>query len=203
MTDPRRALDDTAVTDPPPPDERERSVTTLRNARGSADGRRVTRVVVTLGLIATAVVVAVLFAVGARKNAQISALHAQGVPVTVTVSTCRGLLGGSGSNAAGYACRGTYVVAGHRQTEAIPGDTLYAPRATVAAVAVPSDPALFTTAALLATEEPSAGVFIAPTVLLVTLVVAVVLVIVRSGFQRRALRRRRRVALVGHRTRTG
>jgi hypothetical protein len=174
MTPTRRALDETSDASGPQP------VATLRNAKGTADGRRVARAVVALGVVGTAVLVVVLFVVGARKNSQISELHNQGVPVTVTVSGCRGLLGGSGSNAAGYACRGTFALSGHRETQAIPGTTLYAPGATVRAVAVPSDPALFTTAALLAQEEPSANVFIPPTILLVLLLGAIAVVVLRT-----------------------
>jgi hypothetical protein len=174
MTPTRRAIDEKSDPSASEP------VTTLRNAKGTADGRRVARALVVVGLIGTTALVAVLFAVGARKNSQISELHDQGVPVTVTVSTCRGLLGGSGSNAAGYACRGTFTLAGHREIQAIPGTTLYPPGATVRAVAVPSDPALFTTAALLAQEEPSANVFIPPAILLVLLLGAIAAVVVRT-----------------------
>ncbi len=43
-----------------------------------------------------------------------------GIPVEAKVVACLGLLGGSGSNAAGYACHATYVVGGHRYDEIRP-----------------------------------------------------------------------------------
>ena len=116
------------------------AVATLRGAGVDVDVRRAGRVLVGAVLGALAVLAVVLFVAGAQKNAQITSLRSHGVPVTVTVTGCTGLLGGSGSNAAGYACRGTFSVAGHRYDEAIPGDTLYPPGTPLAAVTVPGDP---------------------------------------------------------------
>ena len=81
-----------------------------------------------------------LYVAGARKNAQIADLRQHGVPVEVTITGCQGLLGGSGSNAAGYACRGTFTLDGRRDDEALPGNTLLSPGTKVRAVAVPGDP---------------------------------------------------------------
>ena len=58
---------------------------------------------------------------------------------------CLGVLGGSGSNAAGYSCRGTFVLDGQRYSDTIPGDTLLAPGTTVRLVTVESDPGLIAT----------------------------------------------------------
>ena len=82
-----------------------------------------------LGIVlATLAVLVVVFAVvGAHKNHQIDELHNQGVAVAVTVTACQGLLGGSGSNGAGYACRGSYELDGHHYNEPLPGTALHAP----------------------------------------------------------------------------
>ena len=95
-----------------------------------------------------AVLVVVFTVAGVHSNNQTDALHDHGVPVTFTVTGCLGLLGGSGSNAAGYSCHGTYALDGHRYTEALPGTAFHRPGAAVAAVAVPGDPALVSPAAI-------------------------------------------------------
>jgi hypothetical protein len=139
----------------------------------NADARRVGIVVVALCLVALAAVTVGLFVAGASKNSQITSLRSHGVPVEVTVTKCLGLLGGSGSNGAGYACRGTFTVDGHRYNEAIPGDTFLPPGAAVHGVIVPGNPPLFSTAGAVATERASWKVFILPTVLLIVLLLLV------------------------------
>ncbi len=143
----------------------------LRGAGVDVDVRRAARVVVAGCLVALAVVTAVLFAAGVGKNAQINLLRQHGVPVTVTVSGCIGLMGGSGSNLAGYSCKGTFLLDGHRQSDAIPGNTFLRPGSTIRGVTVPSDPGLLSTVGILAAEHSSWKVFILPTILLVVLVV--------------------------------
>lgn len=144
-------------------------VTTLRGAGVEVDGRRVGRVAVAACLVTLAVVVLVLFAAGARKNDQITRLREDGVAVRVTVSGCRGLMGGSGSNLAGYACAGTFTIGGHRYDEALPGNTFHAPGATLQAVTVPGDPALVSTVGAVATARATWRVFVLPTILLAVL----------------------------------
>ncbi len=83
-------------------------ISTLRGASASVDARRAAQVVVGL-ILATLAVLGILFiVVGINKNDQINELKGHGVPVTYVVSKCLGLLGGSGSNAAGYSCQGSY-----------------------------------------------------------------------------------------------
>jgi hypothetical protein len=159
---------------------------TLRGAGVEADVGRVGRVIVGLVLVALAVLVVVLFAAGADKNAQITDLRLHGVGVHITVTECRGLLGGSGSNPAGYACQGTFSFEGHRYTEAIPGDTLYAPGTKLRAVTVPQDPGLVSTPGAVASEHASWRVFILPTILLVVLVLLVGALVLRRRQVRRA-----------------
>ena len=144
-------------------------VMTLRGASVEVEVRRVEHAVVGACLMALAATVIVLFVAGIQKNAQITRLHKQGVAVEVTVSGCLGLMGGSGSNLAGYECKGTFTLDGHRYSDAIPGSALYSPGTTLRAVAVPEDPTLLSTPRAMATQHTSWRVFICPTVLLVIL----------------------------------
>ncbi len=146
------------------------ALTTLRGAGVNVDVRRAAHVVVGICVVGLAVLVVLLFVAGVHKNAQITRLRQHGVAVEVTVSGCLGLLGGSGSNPAGYACRGTFTLDGHRYNEAIPGNTLRPPGTKVRAVAASGNPPLLSTAHAVSTERASASVFIVPGILLVVLV---------------------------------
>ena len=103
-------------------------VSTLRGAGVQTIDRRrmlwLGLVTLIVGLVAVSVV---LFVAGAKKNAQIDDLKHNGVPVEVTITGCQGLLGGSGSNAAGYDCRGTFTLNGQHVDAAIPGSSLLSP----------------------------------------------------------------------------
>ena len=68
----------------------------------SVDGRRVGQVALGIVLATLAILAIVFTVVGVHTNQQDDRLHNDGVPVTFTVTGCMGLLGGSGSNAAGY-----------------------------------------------------------------------------------------------------
>ncbi len=160
--------------DADPPGDADR-VATLRGAGvGTVNARRLGTIVVGLCLLVVAVLAIAFFVAGLHKNDQTSQLRQHGVPVTITVTGCVGQLGGSGSNAAGYTCQGIYMLDGHQYTEPVPGNTLHPPGSTLAGIAVPGDPALVTTTAVLATEHPSNGVFILPAVLLAVLVIGIV-----------------------------
>jgi hypothetical protein len=154
-------------------------LSTLRGAGVEVDARRVGRVILALCLVGLTVAVVVLFVAGAHKNSQITRLRQHGVPVSIIVTGCTGQLGGSGSNAAGYSCRGTFTVNGHRYDEAIPGSTFYRPGATFHGIRVPGDPALLSSVGAVADEHASGSVFILPSVLLVVLVVSVGALILR------------------------
>jgi hypothetical protein len=171
----------------PAPGAEER-VAPLRGAGVQIDGRRLAQVFLGIVLATLAVLVVVFAVVGAHKNHQIDELHDQGVAVAVTVTSCQGLLGGSGSNGAGYACRGSYVLDGHHYDEQLPGTALHAPGTVIRAVAVPADPALVSPVSVVDSERSSASVFVLPAVLFVVLVAIVVVVL---------LRRRRRPADAG------
>ena len=111
-----------------------------------------------------------------------SQLAAIGVEVTVT--TCLGQLGGSGSNAAGYQCRGSFTFDARHYNEIIPGNTLLPLGSTVRAVIDPGAPALISTAGAVASERASWRVFLLPIVLAAALALSVVAV-VRMGRNRR------------------
>lgn len=140
-------------------------VTTLRGASVDVDPRRAAQLVVGACLVGLTVVGVVLLVSGIQKNAHTASLHDHGVPVPVTVSGCLGLLGGSGSNAAGYACTGTYTYDGHHYQQAIPGDTLLHAGTVIHGVIVPSDPRLLSTPAAVDAQRASWRVYIAPAIL--------------------------------------
>ena len=149
------------------------------------DGRRVARVLVGVVLVTLAVLVVVFTIVGVHQNQQDDRLHNDGVPVTFKVGGCLGLLGGSGSNAAGYSCRGSYTLDGHRYDERLPGNDFHRPGSTVPAIAVPGDPALVSPTTMVETEHSSAGVYVVPAILLVILLLLVGLLIVLRRRQQR------------------
>ena len=155
------------------------TMATLRGAGVEVDVRRVGRVFGALCLVTLAVLSIALFVAGAKKNDQINSLRYHGVAVEVTVTTCLGLLGGSGSNPAGYECKGTFALGGHRYREDIPGNTIRTPGATLRAVAVPGNPPLLSTARAVATDRASGKVFIVPTILIVVLALVVGALVLR------------------------
>ena len=150
----------------------------LRGAGIQVDGRRVGQVVIGIVLATLAVLAVVFTVVGVHTNQQDDRLHDDGVPVTFTVAACMGLLGGSGSNAAGYACHGSYTLDGHHYRDVqLPGDSFHRPGSTVAAIAVPGDPALVSPVTIVATEHSSSGVFVVPAILGGVFVVLVALLL--------------------------
>jgi hypothetical protein len=180
-TPPGQASGDRAA-ETPEGDTPDVALTRLRGAGVEVDVRRAGRVVLGICLVGLLVLVVVLFVAGANKNAQINQLRNHGVAVNVTVTGCLGLLGGSGSNPAGYACTGTFTLDGHRYRESVPGNVLRPPGTKVAAVAVPGDPPLLDTHHAVANEHASLGVFAVPTILLVVLLLLIgALVLRRRG----------------------
>ena len=152
---------------PPPVAASGEPVATLRGARVAIDHRRAGRAVLVACLVGLVVAAGVLYAAGAHQNAQVSSLRDHGVAVDVTVTGCLGQLGGSGSNAAGYTCRGTYTLGGHRHGVAIPGSSLLSPGQKVREITVAADPGLVSSPDTVATRTASWTVFVLPTVLLV------------------------------------
>ena len=83
-----------------------------RGAEGRTIGRRFWLVAGALALVVFAVALVLSFVSVANANARIDRLKAHGIPVVVTMGRCFGNLAGSGSNVAGFQCRGTYQL-GH------------------------------------------------------------------------------------------
>jgi hypothetical protein len=160
-------------------------VGTLRGATVSFNPRRVVQVAVGLVLATLAVTAIVLAVAGVHSNDQINRLQTQGQPVTVTVTGCLGLLGGSGSNDAGYSCNGSYRLAGHVYREPLPGSTFYRPGTKLASIAVPGDPALVSPATIVNSQQASNGVFVVPIVLGVILLALIAVLVLKNRPGRR------------------
>lgn len=152
----------------------------------AVDARRAGRIAIVVCLVALVSTALILTVAGVDKNDQIEALKTTGVPVTVTVSRCVGLLGGSGSNAAGYACRGSYDFRGKRYEEAIPGNVNRAPGSTLRGVIASGDPALLSTPGTLGAEQASWRVFLAPAALWVVAAATSGALLLRRRRRRRA-----------------
>jgi len=143
-------------------------------------------VALTLILVSLLVLGIVFTLAGVRKNDQIQELRSHAVPIDVTVTSCVGLLWGSGTNFVGYSCTGAYDVAGRRYTSQLPGSEPHARGAVVHAVVVPNDPALISTAALVSVTRVTGTVFIMPAVFFSIVVLAPVVLI---GIRRRRVGR--------------
>ena len=86
MPVPPRPPDD--VTDPAHTGKYAEPLTSLRAGSVDIDARRIGRAIGVLLLVALVVVAVVLAVAGAQKNNQIDRLRKNGVPVTITVSSC-------------------------------------------------------------------------------------------------------------------
>lgn len=138
----------------------------LRGAGVEVDARRVGRFFAALGAFSLLVLAVVFFVVGLNKNHQITELQRHGVAVEARITGCLGLLGGSGSNAAGYSCQGSFALDGATYSVTIPGNVLRPQGSTVRIVSLPTDPHLVETATTLGSERATVGVFVLPIVLL-------------------------------------
>ena len=161
-----------------PPRSSSEPLSTLRGAGVNYNPRKVGQVAIGLVVVTLAVCVVVFTVAGFHQNSQINELRHDGVPVTVTVTKCLGLMGGSGSNAAGYSCTASFVLHGTRYTQTLPGTDFHDRGAAVAATVVPSDPALVSPDAVLRSQHASNSVFLLPLILLVVLVLLVALIVV-------------------------
>jgi hypothetical protein len=142
-------------------------------------------VILALCVLGLAAAVVVLYFAGFEKNAQITRLREHGVDVEVTVTSCMGLMGGSGSNLAGYDCKGTFRLNGRRYRDSIPGTAPHPPGSRLVAVTVAKDPSLLSTPAAIATQRASGRVYLLPSSLLIVLVGVLTVVM----FKWRSLRR--------------
>ncbi len=168
-----------------PAEPSDQPLTILRGAGVDIDPRRAGQWVVGVCMVVLFVVAMILLVAGIEKNSQADTLTNHGVAVNVKVTGCLGLLGGSGSNGAGYACKGTYTYQGHHYGKDIPGNSRLAPGSTIRGVIAPDDPGLLSTPAEVATQQASWSVFVAPGVLFLVFVLALVALIL-MGRRRRA-----------------
>ena len=111
----------------------------------------------------------------------VARMKSHGVQVTATVSTCRGNLGGSGSNLASYTCYATYSVRGQRYESVVGGMSTFAPAGRpISVVADPEDFAAIETTALVKSAQAGPVAFAIPALLFVLGIGCVVLVVMMS-----------------------
>ena len=151
----------------------------MRGGTVDVDTRRATQVLTTVLLIVLGVAVVVLFAADVTKNADINELHNHGVRVEVTVRTCEGQLGGSGSNAAAYRCTGLFVLGGRHVTVTLPGSSFHPLGTKVLLVTTTNDPGLVATVSQSRDDRASLGVFALPSLVLIAFLALVARVILR------------------------
>lgn len=154
------------------------SVSSLRGAVVLVDARRATRFFISAILVVLTVLDVAFFVATVHSNAQITDLQHHGVSVVVTVTTCSGQLGGSGSNSAGYRCGGTFELGDHRYNVTIPEATFRATGTTVQLVAAKNNPELVATPEHVRSARASFNAFFL-SALLFTGLVAIGFVIVR------------------------
>ncbi|MGA2294740.1 MAG: hypothetical protein ABSG24_05890 [Acidimicrobiales bacterium] len=168
--------------DEPPLD---RHVSSLRGAAGASVGRRFWLVAGALGLVVFTAALVVGFLSVAHDHARVERLKDHGIPVTVTVIDCIGNVGGSGSNGAGYTCRGHYTVGATSYRELIGSMTTFSASGTkVRAVADPAHHSSVTLASAVEASSTSSGSFVVLGLLslgLVALTLALIRVARRSN----------------------
>jgi hypothetical protein len=157
----------------------------IRGAGGvTLDNRRVVVVVIGSCLAILAAVAVALGIAAAQQNSRNTHLKQHGIAVDVTVTSCIGVLSGTGVTVASFDCRGTFTLAGHTYTDAIRGSTQpLATGAIVNAVTDPHNPSVLSTTQSVAAAHPSWRALILPTVLLVLAIggAALLLGYVRRG----------------------
>jgi energy-coupling factor transporter transmembrane protein EcfT len=167
---------------------RETRVASLRGAEAKILGRRFWLVAGAIGLLVFAAALVISFVSVTNANARIDRLKAHGIPVVVTMGRCVGNLSGSGSNVAGYQCRGTYHVGTATFHEPIGFKSTFSPVGTTLKGLV--DPSHHNAVALASAVEKkvaSASAYVAPGIL--TLVfLALTLALIRLARRPRSRR---------------
>ncbi len=135
-------------------------------------------------MVGFAVVIVVGFLTAAGDNARITRMKTHGIPVSITVSDCIGNLGGSGSSAAGYTCRGTYAIDTQPYEEVIGGlSSFSSPGTTVKGVADPSRPSTVVLSETLARSRTSANAFVVLGLLAIVFLALLLVILRRSRRQ--------------------
>jgi hypothetical protein len=147
--------------DPPSHD-----VVSLRGPEAQRLGGRFWTVVGVLVLVVVAVFIVVSFISAVNDNSRMERLKTHGIPVVVTVTSCTGNIGGSGSNAAGYTCYGRYRVHDERYRAIIGSKTTFSATGTrVHGVADPLHPRTIELTSAVAAWSRSSSVYVMPSVL--------------------------------------
>jgi len=147
-------------------------VATLRGPAAVSVGRTFWLVAGAIGLLVFGVALVVSLLSVANDNARIDRMKADGIPVMVTVTGCNGNLGGSGSNGAGYTCRGTYSIGHTSYHEQIGSMTTFAATGTpVPGVVDPSHLGSVVLASAVTSSQSSTWAYLRPGLLAVALVI--------------------------------
>jgi hypothetical protein len=146
----------------------------IRGGGGIVDTRRLFRVIVGSAIVALAVLVVVLTIEAVHKNSRIDSLQHRGVPVDVTVTSCFGILSGTGITVTSFQCSGSFDLAGRSYNAVIVGSNVnHAVGDVVKAVADPKHPTSISTPSSLVNAHSSWRAFIGPAVLFVPLVLLI------------------------------
>jgi hypothetical protein len=160
-----------------------------RGAEGRTIGRR-------FWLVAGALALVLSFVSVANANARIDRLKAHGIPVVVTMGRCFGNLAGSGSNVAGFQCRGTYQLGHTTFHEPIGYKTTFSPYgSTVQGLVDPSYHNSVSLTSAIKRTKASTSRYVAPGILTI---VFLVLAFVFVRFARRSTSRAASTLSQGH-----
>jgi hypothetical protein len=147
-------------------------VNSLRGASAGSIGRTFWLGAAALGLVVIAAVIVVSLISAFNDHARVDRMKAHGIPVAVIVTACDGNLGGSGSNGAGYTCRGAYRIDGTTFHEVIGSmATFAASGTTVRAVADPSNHGTIALSSAVKTSKASPWAFVPPGAIAVVLII--------------------------------
>jgi len=146
----------------------------IRGGGGIVDPRRLFRVAVGSAIVALAVLVVVLTGEAVHKNSRIDSLRHRGVPVDVTVTSCFGILSGTGITVTTFQCSGSFELAGRSYNAVIGGsDANHAAGDVVKAIADPKHPTSVSTASSLVNAHSSWRRFVSPAVLFVLMILLI------------------------------
>jgi hypothetical protein len=159
----------------------------IRGGAGfSIDARKVGGLFVVVGLVAVLALAAALANDAAHKNTRDRRLTENGVPVTVTVTSCLGIASGTGITESSFSCRGSFELGAERYNEVIRGSSVLLQSGDmVHAVVDPASPATLSTVEAADNAHASWRAYLAS----IALVIGVVVV---SGILMWSARRRRR-----------
>jgi hypothetical protein len=141
--------------------------TYIRGGGGVAISPRVLAVVLAGICIALLVAFAAYYGFAAnRQSSNIAALRNRGVPVEATITGCVAVSSGVGMGIEYWQCRGSYTLEGRTFNEQLNGSRSFVETGrVVAAVAVPGDPGLLSTASSVRGRHNSTGSYIVSGVL--------------------------------------